>query len=86
MITFEIVRGHRLILWSRRLGFKDDDFINRLDKQGTYYVLYREKTDEDEYTIVLLVKIANQDNPFPVVFQCTEAQLGAIIEKVQMEP
>jgi hypothetical protein len=85
LITFEIIRGHRLILWSRRLGFTDDELINRLDKQGTYYVLAKEKTDEDKYTLVVLVKIANQDSPFPIIFECDESQLQALVEKVQME-
>ncbi len=83
MITFDIIRGHKLILWSERLGFKPD-FVKQLDKFGTHYVQQVELMDYDKYSLIVYTKLKEDDKPFPIIFNCTSLELDSLVEKVQV--
>jgi hypothetical protein len=85
MIQFDIIRGHKLVLWAERLNFQPE-FVQQLDKFGTHYVQAINKSDVDEYTLVVLAKIRDLDSPFAITFKCTENELNSLVEKVQTEP
>lgn len=85
MTYFDIIRGHKLVLWSRRLGFTDKDFLSRLDPQGIYYVLTKEQTDEDTWTVLLLVKLKDDNIPYPIIFTCTDTQIKYLVETFELE-
>ncbi len=83
-ITFNIIRGHRLILWAERLDFQPE-FISQLDKFGTHYVQQIEKTDINTYSLVVFAKLVGRDSPFPIIFTCDGEQLYSLIERVIVE-
>lgn len=84
MITFDIIRGHKLILWSDRLNFQEE-FVEQLDKFGTNYVSAIEQVDTDAYSLIVLAKLKNQSAPFSIIFTCNKLQLDSLVEKVQIE-
>ena len=84
-LTFNIIRGHRLVLWANRLNFHPD-FVTKLDKHGMHYVQQIEQSDNDEYTLIVLAKLVNQIAPFAITFRCNGTDLQSLIEKVQVEP
>ena len=84
MITFDIIRGHKLILWATRLGFLPE-FTEQLDKFGTHYIQAIEQIDINDYTLIVLAKLKNQITPFSIIFSCNETQLNSIVEKVQLK-
>ena len=82
--TFDVIRGHRLVLWAKRLNFQPD-FIELLDKNGTHYVEEIQPIDEDAYTLIVLAKLRDRTTPFSIMFTCNEEQLKALVERVQLE-
>ena len=83
-LTFNIIRGHRLILWANRIGFRPE-FTKLLDKKGVNYVQEIEQIDEDAYTLIVLAKLVDKRTPFSIIFTVTEEQLKILVEPVKLE-
>lgn len=83
-MEFNIIRGHRLVLWAGRLNFQPD-FTKLIDKFGMNYIEQVEQIDEDAYTVIALAKLKDRTTPFSIIFTCNEEQLKALVERVQVE-
>lgn len=84
MITFDVIRGHKLILWADRLDFQPE-FTARLDKFATHYVQQVRQVDSDAYNVILFAQVIDQSGYIPIMFTCDSNQLNSLVEKVQVE-
>lgn len=82
-LTFNIIRGYKLILWAERLSFQPE-FTEQLDKFGMNYVEEIEQVAPNAYTVIVLAKLKNRMTPFSILFTCNEEQLKSLVEKVQL--
>lgn len=86
MITFQLIRGHRLKLFAERLFLKKE-FADRIDIYGMNYVqsVTAFEGAPDYLRLVVLVKVLDQEMPLPVTFVVHYLLMNAIIEKFELE-
>lgn len=84
MITLQLIRGHRLKLFAKRLNLHKE-FIDRIDIYGMSYVKSVTPIEANYARLVVLVKVLDSNMPLPVTFLVHSYLLPALMETFQLE-